>query len=398
MISYFVEALDVLRSSRLRTILALLGLIVGVGAVIAIQVLGQATSGATVGIVKGLNPRTFLIFPDLTNGFDRKMGYRERDLAGLAALPNVEQAIPYYPTTLNARIGHTVVAVSISATGSGDAFLAEPLAEGRPITDEEVSRRALVCLLSDAVAKKLAPDGEDLIGTMIRAGDFHYTVAGILKAPPSGAVSQDLTPDVAIPYTTFEQQILRGERIYYAQVAVREPTVMSGTEDAAKAYLKHVSGDKFEYRTIDLHLFASVIGKVFGVLTFVVGAIGAISLVVAGIGIMNILLVSITERTREIGVRKAIGARRGQVLFQFFLEASILAFVGCLAGAVFGLVAGWYVNTHYIIKLSGIIVPLPWIQAVVLAVVFAAVVTLAFGTYPAYRAAGMDPIEALRYE
>jgi len=398
MIGYLIEALEVLRGNRLRTTLALLGLIVGVGAVIAIQVLGQATSGATVGIVKGLNPRTFLIFPDLTNGFDRKMGYRDRDLAGLATLANVEQAIPYYPTTLNARVGHTVVAVSVSATGSGDAFLAEPLAEGRTMTDEEISRRALVCLLSDAVAKKLAPDGEDLIGTTIRVGDFHYTVAGILKAPPSGAVSQDLTPDVAIPYTTFEQQILHGQRIYYAQVAVHEPTLMNASEDAAKAYLKQLSGNKFEYRTIDLHLFASVIGKVFGVLTFVVGAIGAISLVVAGIGIMNILLVSITERTREIGVRKAIGARRGQVLLQFFLEASILAFVGCLAGAVFGLVAGWYVNTHYIIKLSGIIVPLPWIQAIVLAVVFAAVVTLAFGTYPAYRAAGMDPIEALRYE
>ncbi|MBV9270739.1 MAG: ABC transporter permease [Candidatus Eremiobacteraeota bacterium] len=398
MISYFIEALDVLRANRLRTILALLGLIVGVGAVIAIQVLGQATSGATVGIVKGLNPRTFLIFPDLTNGFDRKMGYRDRDLQGLAALANVEQAIPYYPTTLNARVGHTVVAVSVSATGSGDSFLAEPLAEGRPITEDEVARRALVAVLSDGIAKKLAPDGQDLIGTTIRVGDFHYTVVGILQAPPSGAVSQDLTPDVGIPYTTFEQQILRGERIYYAQVAVRNPNEMSGAEDDAKAYLKHLSDDKFEYRTIDLHLFASVIGKVFGVLTFVVGAIGAISLVVAGIGIMNILLVSITERTREIGVRKAIGARRGQVLFQFFLEASILAFVGCLAGALFGLAAGWYVNTHYIIKLSGIIVALPWVQAIVLAVVFAAIVTLAFGTYPAYRAAGMDPIEALRYE
>lgn len=398
MISYFVEALEVLRGNRLRTILALLGLIVGVGAVIAIQVLGQATSGATVGIVKGLNPRTFLIFPDLTNGFDRKMGYRDRDLAGLAALPNVDQAIPYYPTTLNARVGHTVVAVSLSATGSGDAFLAEPLAEGRAITDDEISRRALVCLLSDAIAKKLAPDGQDLVGTTIRVADYHYTVVGILKAPPSGAVSQDLTPDVAIPYTTFEQQILHGQRIYYAQVAVRETNLMSATEEDAKTYLKHLSGDKFDYRTIDLHLFASVIGKVFGVLTFVIGAIGAISLVVAGIGIMNILLVSITERTREIGVRKAIGARRGQVLFQFFLEASILAFVGCLAGAAFGLAAGWYVNTHYIIKLSGIIVALPWAQSIVLAVVFAGIVTLAFGTYPAYRAAGMDPIEALRYE
>jgi putative ABC transport system permease protein len=396
--SYFIEAIQVLVANRLRTVLALIGLVVGVGAVIAIQVLGHATSGATTGIVKGLSPRTFLVFPDQTNGFDRKMGYRQSDLAALRSIPNVTQAIPYFPLTLNARVGHNVVAVSYSATGSGDDFLAEPLAEGRTISDEEVARRALVCLLSDSAAKKLAPDGDDLLGTTVRVGDNHYTVVGILQPPPSGAISQDLTPDVAIPFTTFEQQALHGGRVYYAQIAVADPSAMTATEDAVKAALKKVTGDKFDYRTIDLHLFANIIGKVFTVLTFVIGAIGAISLVVAGIGIMNILLVSIAERTREIGIRKAIGARRGQVLLQFFLEASILTFVGCVLGCVVGLVAGWYVNTHYIIKLSGVIVALPWTQAIVLAVIFATAVTLAFGTYPAYRAAGLDPIEALRYE
>jgi putative ABC transport system permease protein len=133
-------------------------------------------------------------------------------------------------------------------------------------------------------------------------------------------------------------------------------------------------------------------------MTFVVAIIGAVSLLVAGIGIMNIMLVSVAERTREIGVRKAIGARRTQVLAQFFIEALTLCGAGCAIGWALGVGIGSLVNNFAIVKLTGSVVPVPWFQTIAITITFAVVVTLAFGTYPAYRAARLDPIEALRYE
>jgi putative ABC transport system permease protein len=132
--------------------------------------------------------------------------------------------------------------------------------------------------------------------------------------------------------------------------------------------------------------------------TLVVALIGAVSLLVAGIGILNIMLVSVAERTREIGLRKAIGATRLQVLLQFFIEALALSTFGCLVGLALGVAIGALVNQFAIVHLSGIVAPIPWLRSIAIATGFATVVTLAFGTYPAWRAATLDPIEALRYE
>ncbi len=129
-----------------------------------------------------------------------------------------------------------------------------------------------------------------------------------------------------------------------------------------------------------------------------VALIGAVSLLVAGIGILNIMLVSVAERTREIGVRKAIGATRFQVLAQFFVEALLLSALGCAAGLVLGLAVGYLVARFGLVAISGVVPALPWLRSILIATGFATVVTLAFGTYPAYRAASLDPIEALRYE
>jgi len=160
----------------------------------------------------------------------------------------------------------------------------------------------------------------------------------------------------------------------------------------------HGNPQGLEYQTFDKAKFSQGIGGIFNALTIVVALIGAVALLVAGIGITNIMLVSVTERTREIGVRKAIGARSGQVLLQFFIEALLMCSIGCAIGLVIGLSIGAFVNDVFIVKITGNIVPLPWLQAVLIAVGFATIVTLACGTYPAYRAAKLDPIEALRYE
>lgn len=398
MINYLQEAVGVLIANRLRTVLALVGLIVGVGAVIAIQVLGQATAGALGGSLRFMSQDTFVVFPNTEKGFDPKSMFTLADLTAIAQMPNVVDAIPYMQTPVTARFGAQTAKLNAAPVGGDPRFLAQPLGAGRSITQGDVDSHQPVCVLSANAAAKLQADPAMLLGHVLRAGDNHCTVVGVMQKPPTGALNIDFSPDILVPYTVYVRQNLHGNKIFQAQVLVDDTSSMTQTEDAVKAYLAARSNGKFTYRALDAKFVANQLDKVFTILSAIVGAIGAISLVVAGIGIMNILLVSIVERTREIGVRKAIGARRGQILLQFFLEAALLAIFGCTLGAMLGLAAGWFVNTHYLIKISGVIVALPWVQSVVLAIVFAAVITLLFGTYPAYRAASLDPIEALRYE
>ncbi len=396
--NYLREALDVLYQNRLRTVLALIGLVVGVASVIAIQVLGQATAGALAGSLRILSQNTFIVFPNTEKGFDPKSMFTLQDLTVINGMANVHEAIPFSQLSQVARFGSQTAKLNVAPTGGDPRFLAQPLSFGRAIDEGDVGVRAPVCVLSANAATKLQADPQQILGQTLRYGDDHCNVVGVMEKPPTGALNFDFSPDILIPYTVFERRDMHGSKLFESQVLVDDTSSMTQTEDAIKTYLHHATGNKFTYRAIDSQFVAGFLDKSFAVMSAVVGAIGAISLVVAGIGIMNILLVSIVERTREIGVRKAIGAKKSQILLQFFLEAALLAIFGCGLGAMFGLLAGWYVNVHYLIKISGIIVPLPWLQSVVLASLFAAIITLAFGTYPALRAAALDPIEALRYE
>ncbi len=396
--NYLREALSVLFVNRLRTLLALLGLVVGVAAVIAIQVLGQATAGALSGSLRFISQDTFVIFPDTQKGFDAKALFTLKNVAAIGRMPNVTQAIPYSQIPVIARAGSQTAKLNLAPMGGDPRFLAQPLDFGRSVSQADVDARAPVCVLSANAVSKLQADGEALIGRTLRVSSNHCTIVGVLHQPPTGALNYDFSPDILIPYSVFQREQMHGAKLFETEVLVEDTSQMTATEKKVTDYLKSATGNKFSYRAIDSRIIAGFLDKAFGIISLVVGAIGAISLVVAGIGIMNILLVSIVERTREIGVRKAIGARKSQILVQFFFEAALLAIFGCSLGAALGLLAGWYVNSHYIIKISGVIVPLPWAQAVTLAMVFAAVITLAFGTYPAYRAAALDPIEALRYE
>jgi ABC-type antimicrobial peptide transport system permease subunit len=397
-INYLLEAVRALAANRLRTLLALTGLVVGVGAVIAIQVLGHATSGAMAGILQGFSNNTFLVQPNTQNGFDLKSGIKLSQVPQLDTIPGVVSAIPYSQIPAISFLGHDKAQLNVAPSGSDPRFYATPIADGRLFSAAEESGGARVCVLSDNAFKKLSPDGTPVVGRQLRAGPLRCTVVGVLAASPTGAISFNFAPDVAVPHTTFEKLYIRHSQVYALQVLVDDVGHLAPVEDKVKAQLSAWHNGKFQYQTFDSTVIAKLFDTVFGVLTLIVGIIGSISLVVAGIGIMNVLLVSIAERTREIGVRKAIGGQRKQILLQFFLEAALLTFTGCLVGSLFGLAIGWWINTTYIIKISGVIVPVPWTQSVILAVVFATIVTLAFGTYPAYRAAGLDPIEALRYE
>ncbi len=395
---YFQEALRVLFANKIRSILTMLGLIIGVGAVIAIQTLGSSMAGAINGALGSVSDNSFFVSPNQTQSDYQRALVTLSDIAALASVPNVQAVIPLMGANDLVRHGHKQARYFIT----GDAavpFNNSPLQAGRRIDQGEIDAAENVCVISDAAYHKLFAPGENAIGQSIYAGIHRYVVIGVLTPPRSGLVNLSFGGDLSAPYTTVMQQYLHGSKVGAARFIVTDTSQMADTEVAVIKKLRALHGNpNLEYNSFDKAQATSGVNSIFGVMTMVVAVIGAVSLLVAGIGIMNIMLVSVTERTREIGVRKAIGARRGQILVQFFIEALLLCGIGCTTGMLIGLGIGALVNSIAIVKLTGYVAPVPWLPAVIVTAAFTAVVTLAFGTYPAYRAAALDPIEALRYE
>jgi putative ABC transport system permease protein len=287
--------------------------------------------------------------------------------------------------------------VSLGA-GTEERFAATtPVRYGRKLTKDDIELARHVVLISEKAAEKLGITG-DPTGTSVRVGDHRYAIVGVLGHSNEGILAGPQVVDLSIPYTTYEREYARGRKILFARVLMADASLVTKTEIDMQNWLSKVKGGRVEYQTFDRKTIAKGIDGVFGVVTFIVALIGAISLLVAGIGILNIMLVSVAERTREIGLRKAIGATRFQVLLQFFIEALALSAFGCLVGMVLGIAIGATINGLFIVKLSGIVAPIPWLRSIAIATGFATIVTVAFGTYPAWRAATLDPIEALRYE
>ncbi|MDQ6925942.1 MAG: ABC transporter permease [Candidatus Eremiobacteraeota bacterium] len=395
---YWAEAIGVLAANRMRTLLTAIGLIIGVMAVISIQVLGVGMAGAVTGVLSILNDNTFFVLPNQQQTDFTRAAIKLSDLQRVKdEVPNVVAAIPAGGQTLRARYGHKTRRVSLGA-GTEERFAAmTPVRYGRKLTVEDIELARHVVLVSEKAAEKLGITG-DPTGTSIRVGEHRYTIVGVLGKSNEGIIPGPQVVDLSIPYTTYEREYARGRQILFARVLMADPSLVTKTEADVQRWLSKVKGGRVEYQTFDRKAIAKGIDGVFGVMTFVVALIGAVSLLVAGIGILNIMLVSVAERTREIGLRKAIGATRFQVLLQFFIEALALSAFGCLVGMVLGIAIGATINGLFIVKLSGIVAPIPWLRSIVIATGFATIVTVAFGTYPAWRAATLDPIEALRYE
>ena len=396
MIQYILEALYVLNANRTRSFLTALGLIIGVMAVISIQVLGAGLSGGVNGALGQFNDHSFFLAVQRQSNFARA-AMTLRDFARIKRdVPNIAEIVPTGGQQRVATIGKGRARLTLAPAPDG-RFVSTPLQYGRYFTVDDVNAAASVAILTDNAESKLT-DGEDPTGKSVRIGDKRYVIVGVYAKPKTGIVPSFAFGDVLIPHTTYEQQIARGFKYFQAQFFVTDSAHTKDTEDAVIAYLGVIKAKGVLYRTIDRKTLSGQIDGIFGVVTLVVALIGAVSLVVAGIGILNIMLVSVAERTREIGLRKAIGATRFQVLAQFFIEALLLSAIGCAIGLVLGLGIGAAINALIIVQISGVTAPIPWLKSVLIATGFATIVTVVFGTYPAYRAASLDPIEALRYE
>ena len=405
-------ALRALAANKLRSILTMLGMIIGVGAVIALLSIGQGFEASVTESFTSLGTNLLIVFP---GQFEDGGGRRARTpgqpltMADAAALedvflvPDVEAIAPEYSNGAQIVYGQQETFASVDGiTPSYEQVRNRSVIDGEFISEEDVAGRSRVALLGTGVAETLF--GEDdiffAVGQVIRINDVPFRVQGILDER-GGGFGGDEDNVILIPISTaqtrlFQTSAVRGSyvvSVIYAQVV--DEALMDAAADQISEVLRERHRINFsddDFTVLNQADLIAVVGDIVAGLTIFLGAIAGISLVVGGIGIMNIMLVSVTERTREIGLRKAIGAKRSDILVQFLIEAIVISMLGGAIGILLGL--GISVLIANLAEFETVVTP----GAMVLATSFSIGVGLFFGIYPATRAARLSPIDALRYE
>lgn len=402
----FLEALESLSANKTRSALTILGIVIGVAAVIAMLAVGSGAQNVITGSISGIGTNLLFVFSgnfqeEVRNPKPMTIGDAEA-IADVFQAPSVAAVAPVIQGEREATFGGERANTTINGV-TPDYFGVRnfELLEGSFITEEHILGRASVTVLGPELADRLFGHREGVVGETIRIEGQPFRVIGVIKAKGGGAFgSQD---DYAlVPFSTAQTRIIRRsrERVDVIFVQATSPdTVVSATDEISNILRqRHRSAIGVDdFTVLSQQDFVQTAQTITGVLTVFLGGIAAISLLVGGIGIMNIMLVSVTERTREIGLRKAIGARRRDILIQFLTESSLLS----LIGGVIGIGLGWLIAyiVGLVAKANGTeLNPVVGIDAILLATIFSTAVGLFFGIYPANRAANLEPVEALRYE
>ncbi len=400
-------ALRALTANLLRSVLTMLGIIIGVGAVITMLAVGRGATERVQEQIKGLGSNIVLVVPGSLSAAGVRLGaqtrsrFTEEDAEALAReVPEVQVAAPSSRTTAQAVAQSANWNTTIFGTTNDYLEAREwPLAAGRLFEAAEQQGSAKVAWLGQTAARELFAD-DDPLGQTVRVRGVPFTVVGVLAAKGQNAVGQDQDDIVIVPMSTFRNRIWNAggnvRRIWSIHVKVRAGADMARAEESMRTLLRQRlrvpdgGDDTFSIRNLSEVLQAQEESS--RVMTALLAAVAGVSLLVGGIGIMNIMLVSVTERTREIGLRMAVGARGRDILAQFLIESVTLSLVGGAIGVALGVLATWAVE-----RATGwSAVMEPW--SVLLAVGFAGLVGVFFGYYPARRAARLQPIVALRHE
>jgi len=396
----FLEAIESLTANITRSSLTMLGIVIGVGAVIALMGLGEGTQASITGEIESIG--TNVLFVSSGGDADNPEALTTRDaqvIADSSLAPSVKKVAPVLQGKVEVSIpGESTSTSLVAITPEYHLVQSADVAQGLPNTDDQLENYTSVVLLGTDVAEELFNRTTDLIGEKVRLNGQVFTVSGVLEEQGASGFGSSGDNQVLVPLTTAQLRLLKRASsdevdLIYVQANNAEGVPAAEEEVAQILRSRHRSTlgeDDFEITTTQSIM--DMAETITNTLTLFLGAIAGVSLLVGGIGIMNIMLVTVTERTKEIGLRKAMGARKRDVLSQFLVESSLLSLGGGLIGIMLGFGIAILVGRLISIKAA---IP---VEVVLLATLFSAAIGVFFGLYPANRAASLEPVEALRSE
>ena len=401
------EALTSILSNKTRSFLTVLGILIGVGAVIGMLSIGAGASESILGEIESIGTNSIYVMrggdDDVTNPKPLTLTDVEA-LSNRARAPHILRVTPVMMGQSSFSLGDASVQTSVFGSYSEYAEVTGiEIAEGNYIQPSDIETRAAVVVIGPDLAEKLFGRTSGVVGSMVRINNFPYRVIGVTKAKGG---NQFNNPDLQayMPITTMQLRVVRQtvpNSIQYIIVQAQDAQSIDLAIEEAKQALRETHRltprQPNDFTLTNQEDILDIANSITNILTILLAGIAGISLLVGGIGIMNIMLVTVTERTNEIGLRKALGARKADIMLQFLTESALLSLIGGLLGIALGWILALIVGN--IAKNSGTpLIPVVQIQAVLLATLFSTLVGVFFGWYPARQAANLEPVDALRYE
>lgn len=402
LVNAFLIAIKEIRRNILRSILTILGIVIGVASVIAMVMIGDGTTANVKQDISklGTNMLTLRVGQE-RRGRPRSdnsaRAFKQEDINAIKnQIVNVKAVAAESSSSVNAIYSNKSYVTSIVGT-SNDYFIIKDwkLKSGRLFEENEISFGQTSCILGTTIVKQLF-ENEDPIGSKVRLNSFACTVIGVLESKGAAAFGRDQDEIIITPLKMFQRKIQGNKDIKSILVSINESKNIEQAKNGINLLMQErravKQGEDNNFYIRDMEDLLSMMTSTTKTLTYLLGSIAAISLLVGGIGIMNIMLVSVTERTKEIGTRLAIGAMESEVLLQFLVESVVLSTLGGLIGIVIGVLLG-FTGVHFM--------HLPFIintKIIIIAFVFSTFIGVVFGYFPARKAARLNPIDALRYE
>jgi putative ABC transport system permease protein len=394
-------ALSSIRRNTLRSFLTLLGIVIGVGAVIAMITIGDGTTQKVRADISKLGSNLLTVRsgqPALPGSSGAKArDFVQKDVATLKAnLTNVKAVSA--TSQKSQRIVYGTESLTATVTGTDPDFLVVRdwlITEGRIFTDQETRGGIAVCVIGETVRKQFFGSGDPL-GTIIRVGRINCPVIGLLESKGTSGFGQDQDNVVLMPLEAFQRRVSGNNDVQTIYVSAEDGIAPSEVQNRIELTMRDIrkisANEDDDFNVRDQAQMVTAMTSTMSTMTGMMSAIAGVSLLVGGIGIMNIMLVSVTERTREIGIRLAIGAHERHILTQFIVEATVLSLIGGLIGIALGLGLAVLASFAFAIPFQ------PSLSVIMMAAGFSAMIGLVFGFFPALRGARLDPIEALRHE